>query len=95
MFEITHLGYWASDTLFAVATARVADVARLQGVSDTADTLVTVKVRMVNKAAETIVRDDFIQCSRGVSVSTVWTTAFLPIPIVEGSHILSCTCYLC
>lgn len=77
---------------FAVATAPVPDAARFQAVSDIADTLVTAKVRMVNKAAGTIVRDDFMPCSRGESVSTVWTTAFQPIPAAEGSHILSSTC---
>ena len=62
LFEITHLTCRASDMLFAVATAGVADVARFQDVSDIADTLVTVKVRKVNKAAGTIVRDDFMPC---------------------------------
>ena len=50
--------------LFAVATAGVADVARFQDVSDNADTLVMVKVKMINKATGTIVRDVVMPCSK-------------------------------
>lgn len=48
--------------LFAVATAGAADVAKFWGVSDIMDTLVMVKVRMINKATGTIVRDVFMLC---------------------------------
>ena len=78
--------------LFAVATAGVADVARFQDVSGLANALVTVQARIVNKAAETIARDVLMPCSRGSSVSTVWTTAFQPIPAPKGMHGLSSTC---
>ena len=64
VFESTHREWRVSDMLFAVATAGVADVARFQDVSNIADTPVMVKVRMVNKAAGTIVRDVFMLCSK-------------------------------
>ena len=90
-FEITQRGERFADMLFVVETAGVADAARFQDVSDIADTLVTVKVRMVNKAAETILRDNFKTRSKGDSVSTVWTAAFQPISAAKGIYILSST----
>ena len=78
--------------MFAVATAGVADVSRFHDVSDIADTLDTVQANIVNKAAETILRDDFMPCSSGGSFGTVWTTAFQPIPVPKGMHVLSSTC---
>ena len=71
--------------LFAVANAGVGDV------SDIVDTLVTVKVRMVNKAAETMLRDGFMTCSRGDLVSPVWRTVFEPTSASKGMQILGST----
>ena len=81
--------------VFAVATAGVADVAWFHDVSGLANTLVMVQARIVNKAAETIFRDHFMPCSREALVSTVWMTAFQPIPAAKGMHVLSSTCLLC
>ncbi len=81
--------------LFAVETAGAVNAARFQGVLDSADTLVRIRARMTDKAAETISRDDFMACSRRGSVNAVWRTVAQLTPAVEGSDKASSTCYLC
>ena len=84
-----------SEVLFAVETAGVVDAARFQGVVDSADTLMVIKARMTDKAAETMMRDDFMACSRRGSVNAVWRTVFQLTPAVEGSDKASSMCSLC
>ncbi len=81
--------------LFAVEIAGAADAARFQDVLELADTLVVIKARMTDKAAEPISSDGFMACSRRGSVNAAWRAAFQPISFAEGRGMASSTCYLC
>ena len=74
-----------SEVLFTVETAGAVGAARFQGVLDSADTLVIVRARMTNRAAEPIPRDDFMACSRRGPVNAVRRTVSQLTPAVEGS----------
>lgn len=69
--ESTQRGRRFSEVLFAVETAGAVDAARFPGVLDSADTLVIVRARMTVRAAETILRDDFMACSRRGPVNAI------------------------
>ena len=83
--ESTQRGRRFSEVLFAVETAGAVDAARFAGVLDSADTLVIVRARLTHRAAETILRDDFMACSRRGPVNAVRRTASQLTPAVEGS----------